>query len=313
MSGHTPVLLKEVIHYLDPKPGDTILDATINGGGHAMEILKAIGDEGLLVGIEQDAEILERLKAKIEKLGIKNVILINGNFRNLDKLLAPACRQAGLNKIIEKGLDGAIFDLGMSSLQFEPPDGGIGRGFSFQKDEPLLMTLKSDIGPDDLTARDIVNEWSEEDIANVLFGYGEERHSRRIAKGIVKARAEKRIETTFDLVEAIRTSVPAAYRNSGKINCCTRTFQALRIAVNDELKAAEEGIEKAWNLLAKGGRLAVISFHSLEDRIVKIFFKRAAKEGEGEILTKKPVTPSDEEKKSNPRSRSAKLRAVVKL
>ncbi len=333
---HTPVLLKEVIYYLNPEQGETILDATINGGGHAREILKAMGEKGRLIGIDQDAEILQRLKEGEGKLKGENLILINGNFRNLDKLLAPY----NINK-----LDGAIFDLGLSSIHLDPPDGGSGRGFSFRRNEPLLMTLKSDIAPDDLTAKDIVNDWSEEDIANVLFGYGEERYSRRIAKGIVAARAEKRIETTFDLAEIVRKSVPAAYRK-GRTDCCTKTFQALRIAVNDELKAAAEGIEKAWNMLARGGRLVVISFHSLEDRIVKNFFREVAEGsakygstklsaksdfaegstepflsaksdlaggGGGEILTKKPIVPSEEEIKANPRSRSAKLRAIVKL
>jgi len=295
---HISVLLKEVIYYLNPKPGDTILDATINGGGHARVILDAIGEKGKLIGIEQDTEIFENLEKKFGALH-DNVILINGNFRNLDESLS-------VNNI-EK-LDGAMFDLGFSSLQLD----GSGRGLSFQKDEPLLMTLRSDTGSSDLTAKDIVNEWGEKDISNVLFGYGEEKYSKRIAKGIVEARAEKQIETTFDLVEIIRESVPAVYKNNRRTNCCTKTFQALRIAVNDELAAAEEGIEKAWNLLGSGGRLVVISFHSLEDRIVKQFFKKLSNEGIGEILTKKPITPSDEEKQENPRARSAKLRAIIK-
>ncbi len=296
---HIPVLLKEVIYYLDPKPGDTILDATINGGGHAKEILRIIGENGRLIGIEQDAEILENLKSQISNLK-NNVILINGNFRDLDELLEP------LNI---KSINGALFDLGMSSVQLEDS----GRGFSFQKDESLIMSYKSELKSNDLTARDILNKWSERDIADVLYKYGEERYSRRIARRIVERRKEKQIETTFELVEIIRLSVPPAYRNNRRIHCATRTFQALRIVVNDELDAMREGIERAWGLISKDSKLVVISFHSLEDRIVKNFFRKIADEGQGQILTKKPVTPNEEEQKLNPRSRSAKLRAIKKI
>jgi len=292
-------LLKEVMEYLDPKPGDVILDATLNGGGHSEEILKAIGKKGRLIGIEQDAAVLGKLKSRIKGNELwDRATLMNGNFRNLDKLL-ELCEV--------KKLDGALFDFGLSSLQLEESD----RGFSFQRNAPLLMTFKSDPGPDDLTAADIVNDWDEKDIANVLYGYGGERHGRRIARSIVKAREEKRIETTFDLAEIVRRSVPAAYRK-GRIDCCTRTFQALRIAVNDELNAIEEGIKKAWEMLSAGSRIVAISFHSLEDRIVKVFFREEAKKEKGKILTKRPVVPSDEELFFNPRSRSAKLRAMEK-
>jgi 16S rRNA (cytosine1402-N4)-methyltransferase len=298
---HVPVLLKEAIYYLDPKPGDTILDATINGGGHARVIMQKIGEAGTLVGIDQDKKILENLKSEIRSTKSEtNLILINGNFRDLDELLK--------NKNI-KTINGAIFDLGMSSIQLEES----GRGFSFQKDEPLLMTYKSEIGPNDLTARDILNKWNEKEIADVLYKYGEERYSRRIARKITEIRREKPIKTTFDLVELIRLSVPSAYRNNRRIHCATRTFQALRIAVNDELNALPEGIKKAWKLLSIGSRLAVISFHSLEDRIVKNFFREMAQDGQGKILTKKPIVPTNEEQKLNPRSRSAKLRVMEKI
>lgn len=308
MRMHIPVLLKEVMEYLNPKPGDVILDATINGGGHAREILKKIGEEGTLIGIEQDSAILEKLKSEMGEL--ENVILINGNFRDLDELLVSAGRRTDLNKI--KKLNGALFDLGMSSLQLDSPPDIPGRGFSFQKDEPLLMNFKREIGPSDLTAADILNKWSEEDIREILYEYGEERYGRRIAAAIVKSRENRPIVTTFELVEIIRLSVPPNYRNSRKINCCTKTFQALRIAVNDELGAIEEGIAKAWKLLAPDARLAVISFHSLEDRIVKFFFRELREAGEGNVLTKKPVIASEDEAKENPRSRSAKLRVCEK-
>ncbi|MFA4890325.1 MAG: 16S rRNA (cytosine(1402)-N(4))-methyltransferase RsmH [Candidatus Paceibacterota bacterium] len=311
---HVPVLLKEAIEYLNPKEGDTILDATFGGGGHAAAICELIAPAGKLICLDQDKGTIKAAEIKFKKSKCK-VVLINENFRNLDK-------------VVEGKIDGAIFDLGFSSDQLIPPAGGPGRGFSFQKDEPLLMTLKSEIENRDLTAREIVNQWREEEIADVLYKYGEERYSRRIAKAIVERRSQpdkfilagkKAIETTFDLVDIIRSSVPAVYRNNRRINCATRTFQALRIAVNDELNALEEGLKKAWDKLEKEGRLVVISFHSLEDRIVKNFFRDKAKAdpnmraSKGKILTKKPVTPAEEEIKNNPRSRSAKMRAIIKL
>jgi len=294
---HIPALLKESTEFLNPKSGDVILDATINGGGHSEEILKMIGEKGRLIGIDRDGEVLDKLKEKWKDR--KNVLLARDNFRNLDKVLESLK--------IEK-INGAIFDIGVSSSQIDES----GRGFSFQKDEPLLMTMKAEIEPGDLTAQEIVNNWSEKDLADVIWKYGEERFSRRIAKGIARRREAKKFETTAELVDAIRESVPSFYRNSRKINCATRTFQALRIAVNDELEALKDGMEKAWNFLERDGRLAVVSFHSLEDRIVKNYFKELAAKNEGKILTKKPVIPSEEEVKNNPRSRSAKLRAIEK-
>lgn len=297
---HIPVLLNESLEYLDPRPGDIILDGTIGGGGHAEKILEKIGEKGKLVGLDQDEKSLEFLKSKVQnRKSWPNAILINENFRNLDKALE--------SRGIEK-LNGAIFDIGLSSSQLEES----GRGFSFQKDEPLLMTMRAIIGPDDLTAMDIVNKRNEKELEEIIRNFGEERFSKRIAENIVKRRRVKLIGTTFDLVDVIREAVPAQYRNNRRINCATRTFQALRIAVNDELGALKEGMEKAWRFLDKGGRLAVISFHSLEDRIVKNYFKEKKASGEGKILTKKPVVPAREEIKSNPRSRSAKLRAIEK-
>ena len=298
---HKPVLLKETIHYLDPKEGETIIDTTVNGGGHAREILKAMNWKGRVVGIDQDAEVLEKLASEVKERGWeKNIILINGNFRDLDRLLAHY-------KI--KEADGILFDLGMSSNQLELS----GRGFSFQRNEPLVMTFKSSIAPSDLTARDIVNKWSEKDIAEILRKYGEERFAGRIARGIVEARQRREIRTTFDLVEIVARSVPASYRRNPYRHFCTKTFQALRIAVNDELAAFEEGLKKAWEHLKPGGRAVVISFHSLEDRIAKNFFREKRNEGEAEILTRKPLEPSEEEKNLNPRARSAKLRAAKKI
>ena len=180
------------------------------------------------------------------------------------------------------------------------------------KDEPLLMTMKENPGSEDLIARDIVNDWGEKNLADIIYGYGEERFSRRIAKGIVEARKKAKIMTTLDLVKVIEQAVPAGYRK-GKINCATKTFQALRIAVNDELNTLKIGLEKGCKVLKKGGRMSVISFHSLEDRIVKNFYKEKQKSEEVRLINKKPVMARVEEIKNNPRSRSAKLRVLEKI
>ena len=297
---HDPVLLKEVVEYLDPQKDDVILDATINGGGHSKAILEKIEKKGTLVGIDQDESLIEDLISNFQfPISKKNVILLNGNFRDLDELL----NSAGIKKI-----NGALFDLGMSSRQLAES----GRGFSFQKDEPLAMTFKSELGPNDLTAKEILNRWNKDDIYEILKNYGEERFAKRISEEIVTRRKRKKFETTFDLVEAIRDSVPVFYAK-GRIHFATKTFQALRIEVNDELEAIEEGLAKSWNMLEKGGRIVVISFHSLEDRIVKNFMRGKKESEEGQVFTKKPVVAGNEERNLNPRSRSAKLRAIKKL
>ncbi len=296
---HVPVLVKEVIAHLNPKKGEVIVDATIGNAGHAIEILKKIGASGRLIGLDQDAGSLETARVNLQAAGFKNVDLANENFRELDKVLEHL-------KI--KEVNGVLMDIGINSDQLELS----GRGFSFLKDEPLLMTMKNNLGPNDLTAREIVNKWSEKELADIIFKYGEERFSRRIARNIVEKRKRKPIETTLELVEIIRLSVPPNYRNSKRLHCATRTFQALRITVNDELGALMEGLGKAWMALGKEGRLVVISFHSLEDRIVKNYFRELAKNEEGKILTKKPIVPTEAEEKDNPRSRSAKLRAIEK-
>jgi 16S rRNA (cytosine1402-N4)-methyltransferase len=299
---HTPVLLKEVICFLEPRPGDTVVDATVNGGGHAMAILKIIGRNGVLIGIDQDQEVIRRLKEEIkdkkaERVG--NIILINGNFRNLDKLLEPF-------KI--KIINGVLFDLGLSSYQIEYS----ARGFSYlRSNEPLLMNFKNPLDPDDLTAREILNKWPEKEIFRILKEYGEEKYSRRISREIVKARRRKPLESTGDFLDLIKKSLPRRWY-PGK-HPAKRSFQALRIAVNDELGALKEGLENSWRLLSSKGRMVVISFHSLEDRIVKGFFKEKEKNGEGQIQTPKPVVPTRRELEKNPRSRGAKLRSIVKI
>jgi len=297
---HKPVLLNEVIKFLDPKPGNIILDATVDGGGHAIAIAEKVLPNGKLIGIEQDNGILEELKLKIENQYPEfknNNILINGNFRDIDKLLES------LNISV---LDGVLYDLGMSSLQLEES----GRGFTFLKDEPLLMTYKFPVQSGDLTAKEILNTWSEKEIADILFHYGEERYSRRIAGSIVGRRARGPFQSTFELAALVKQSVP--YRPFHRIHPATKTFQALRIAVNDELKAISESLEKAWQFMIPGSRLVIISFHSLEDRIAKNFLKNKKQEGEAGIKTPKPITASEEEISLNLRSRSAKLRAAVK-
>jgi len=248
-----------------------------------------------------DRDAIERATKKLEKAGA-DFALVMENFRNLDKALEKLATDG---KIKNPSADRILFDLGWSSNQFELS----GRGFSFMRDEPLVMTLSAE--PALITAHDIVNGWEEEVIADVLYGYGEEQFSRRIARGIVKAREKGEIKTTGELVTIIEKAVPAFYRNK-KTHPATKTFQALRIAVNDELGALREGLEKAWLALNPGGRLAVITFHSIEDRIVKRMLREKASADLGKLVTKKPSIPSKEELKANPRSRSAKLRIIQK-
>lgn len=292
---HIPVLLKESIDLLKPKEGRMFVDATINGGGHSEEILKIMEQGAVLTGIDQDEDLINSLKNKFQKeIGEKRLILINGNFGDLKNLL--------------KGKpDGIIFDLGMSSYHLEKS----GRGFSFQKDEPLIMTYGGD-WRNKLTAKEILNTWNREELEKILREYGEERFAKRIAEAIAEERKVKQFDTTSELANIILRITPAKYKRM-KIHPATRTFQALRIAVNDELNVLNEGLNQAFEILKPGGRIVVISFHSLEDRIVKNFFRQKKQENQGEILTKKPIQPSVEEIRRNPRSRSAKLRAILKI
>lgn len=294
---HIPVLLKEVIELLNLKEGDIVVDATLNRGGHSKEICKIIGKDGTLIGIDLDQKALNeaRENLKSEKC---NKILRHNNFRDLDKVL---------KELDIKSVNAILLDLGFSSNQIEESK----RGFSFQRIEPLLMTLNDNPKEDELTAEEIVNKWEEENIADIIYGYGEEKFSRRIAKKIVESREEKPIKTTQDLVEIIEKAVPDWYKRK-KIHFATKTFQALRIVVNDEIKALEEVLPKAFNLLKSRGRVAVISFHSIEDRIVKRFFKKLKDAKSGMIITKKPIIPNKDEILKNSRSRSAKLRIFEK-
>jgi 16S rRNA (cytosine1402-N4)-methyltransferase len=294
---HIPVLLKEVMDGLNLQEGDVVVDGTINRGGHSKEICKLIGESGTLIGIDLDQGALDETAKNLKDAKCK-IILEKDNFRNLDKVI----EKAGIEKV-----DAILIDLGFSSNQMDESS----RGFSFQKNEPLLMTLKDNPTEEDLTAKEIVNSWDEENIADVIYGYGEETFSRQIAKKIVEERKEKRIETTQNLVEVIEKAVPSWYKHK-KIHFATKTFQALRITVNDEIGALKEVLPKAMDALKDGGRVAIISFHSIEDRVVKQFFRSQKDAGMGIIVTKKPIAPERAEVIENPRARSAKLRVFEK-
>ncbi|MFA5754877.1 MAG: 16S rRNA (cytosine(1402)-N(4))-methyltransferase RsmH [Candidatus Paceibacterota bacterium] len=277
---HIPVLLKEVIDGLNPQPNGNYIDCTLSSGGHTKEILKRNGPNGKVLGIEIDREIFEKT-IKDERL-----IAVNDSYINLERIIA----ENNFNDV-----SGILLDVGMSSYHVDSSE----RGFSFNKDEPLVMTYG-----DGVTAEEIINEYSEAEIEKILREYGEEKFSKRIAKKICEERKRRKIKSTFQLVEIIRKIVPYS-----KIHPATRTFQALRISANDELNNIERVLPQALEALNKGGGLLVISFHSLEDRIVKNFMKN-----EGlEVITKKPIVPTEEEIITNPRSRSAKLRIAIKI
>lgn len=294
---HIPVLLHEAVEGLNARRGKVAVDATLGAGGHARLICERLGNGGRLLAIDADRTSLLRAAAFAREGGCE-VIPMLGNFRDLTALL----QEAGISKI-----DAILFDLGVRSNQLEDS----GRGFSFKKPEPLIMTFAADAGPETLTACDVVNDWSEEHLADIFRGFGEERHAAKIARAIVLRREERPIETSTELGDIIVEAVPPAYRR-GKIHPATRAFQAIRIAVNDELGALRAGLAAAWNALSLEGRMAVISFHSLEDRIVKNFMRDKARAGEAWLLTKKPIVPSEVEAAANPRARSAKLRIVEK-
>lgn len=292
---HKTVLLHEAIDGLSLKADAVVIDATFGGGGHSELICTKLGRSGRLIALDADESAFVAAKEIVRN--DTRVTLINRNFREIDEVV----KEAGLHAV-----DAVLADLGWRIEQFE--DGG--KGFSFQKDEPLAMTYgKQTDYP--FTARDIVNDWSEEVLTDVLIGYGEERFARRIVRGIIAAREIAPIETSGQLAEIIGNAVPSFYRH-GRTNAATRTFQALRIATNDELEALREFITKALNILNPGGRLAIITFHSIEDRIVKHTFRSLEHDHYGRVLTKKAIVPTDAELEENPRARSAKLRIFEK-
>lgn len=321
---HVSVLLHEVIKYLDPKSGENFVDATVNGGGHAKAILSRISPAGKLLGIDMDSDLIEALKVKSKNEKVKNLILVHGNFADISGLVrennfGPACP---VRKGVSNGVNGALFDLGMSSYHIDQSAGG----FSFMKDEPLDMRfsrtdptssrqwsgLRGASADNSLTAEEIINKWPERELARIFKEYGEEPQAKKIARIIVEARVKNKIKTTGDLVGILRHQV-SSVRHLVSNKTLARVFQALRIAVNNELENISRGLAGAWSVLEPGGRIAVISFHSLEDRIVKNFFKEKKSEGQAEILTPKPVQPTEYEIQSNPRSRSAKMRVIRKL
>jgi 16S rRNA (cytosine1402-N4)-methyltransferase len=286
---------EEIIRFFNPQPGEDFVDCTVGLGGHAMAILERNKPDGSVLGIDFDSAILENLKRKISGTDLeRRLILVCDNFANLETI----AKNHGFT-----GVSGVLFDLGLSSWHLEAS----GRGFSFWRDEPLDMRYSRQKG--DLTAEIIVNTWSLRDIEYVLRVYGEERFAHRIAREIVNSRP---LRTTVDLVMAVERATPAWYHRR-KTHFATKTFQALRIAVNNELENLEKALPQALGILRSGGKLAVIAFHSLEDRIIKNFLKAKAKEGAVKILTKKPVRPLKEEIAQNPRARSAKLRVAVKF
>lgn len=297
MTIHKPVLLNEAIEGLNLKSGDMFFDGTLGGGGHSQKVCEIFGKSVKIIGIDKDSEAIRTANHKFKNLDC-DFNFQNDSFRNLDKVL---------DNLNIESVNAILLDLGLSSDQLENSV----RGFTFKKDEPLIMTFSVKNDESTVTAKIILNEWSEETIADILFGYADERYAKRIAQKIIERRKIKPIEKTFDFVEIIRSAVPSRYQ-TGKIHFATKTFQAIRIAVNDEIETLKNGLTKGYERLADKGRIAVISFHSTEDRIVKNFFKERKYLREGSIIAKKPITASKKELIENPRARSAKLRIFEK-
>ncbi len=294
---HTTVLLNEAIDALALTETSVVVDATGGAGGHSLRILEVLKKGGTLIVLDADPKNIEELQKRVGGHDA-HIHYVCGNFREIAKHVATL----GITQV-----DAVLADLGWSSDQFELG----GKGFSFQKNEPLIMTY-GDPATYSFTARDIVNDWREESIADVLYAYADEHFSRRIAEKICEVRKVRPIETTDELVAVVKDAIPKRFQ-SRRINPATKTFQALRIAVNDELDALKDMIEGSYAILKPQGRIAVITFHSIEDRIVKNIFKEKGVLGEGNVLTKKPLIASEEELKVNPRARSAKLRILEKI
>ncbi len=292
MKIHVPVMVAEVIEHLNLAPGKIIIDATLGGGGHSLEVLKRIGPSGRLIAIDRDQTALEGARQRLVQYA-GQCQFIHGNFKDIDKI-------AGDLKI--RKVDGILIDLGVSSMQLEDPE----RGFSFQADGPLDMRMDKDSY---ISAYDLVNNLNEEELSHLLWNFGEERFHNRIARFLVKEREKHPITSTLELSSIVCRAMPPRFRHQ-RIHPATRTFQAVRIAVNRELEALQETIGKAVDLLDKNGRICIISFHSLEDRIVKHTFKDLQLQGTINIITPKPLTPSEEEVRQNSASRSSKLRAA---
>ena len=297
---HSPVLLRQTTHLLALHSGYQVIDCTVGEGGHAREMLKAIGSKGKLLALDADKENIARARVNLKEFA--NTVFVNSNFVHLKDIAAQ--QQFDSVKAI-------LMDLGWSMSQFE----NSGRGFSFLRDEPLDMRLQisqiSNLKSQNLTASEILNDWPEEDVGRVLREYGEEKRWKEIARAIIKYRKKQPFKTTLQLVEVVKESGIRNYESG--INPATKTFQALRIAVNDELNNLKKVLPQAIELLEKGGRLAIITFHSLEDRIVKQFFQNVNQQNKIKLITKKPVVAEFEEMEINPRARSAKLRVIEKI
>ena len=285
-------MVEEVMTFLRCEPGRTYVDATLGGGGHASEILKRTAPDGVLIGMEWDEDALSEATRALKPFGDR-VRIVRENFIQLPNLMR------------DESVDGILLDLGLSSIQLEKE----GRGFSFRGDSPLDMRMDQRM---DQTAADLVNRLSSDELEHIISHYGEERWAKRIAEAIVQQREREPIRTTEALRKVVYRTIPKRF-HSRRIDPATRTFQALRIRVNEELENLKKILDTGWKILKRGGRICVISFHSLEDRMIKQTFRRLEKEGEMRILTKKPVTPSEEEQKENPRSRSAKLRCAERI
>ena len=289
---HKPVLLNEIIEYLNLKENKLIIDCTIGEGGHAKKILESLGPSGILLGIDQDQDALVAARERLAPFG-KRVDLIWGNFANLEKIL----REKEMGKV-----GGILFDLGVSSLQLNRKE----RGFSFLREGPLDMRMNK---AQRINASHLINKTSYKELQNILYEFGEERWAKRIARAIVREREQTPVTTTIQLARIIERAVP--YR--GRIHPATRTFLALRLRINGELENLREILPPTVDSLKKKGRICIISYHSLEDRIVKNSFRDFAHQGKLKILTKKPITPTIEEVRVNPRSRSAKLRVGERI
>lgn len=294
---HVPVMVEEICGWLNPLPGGTYVDCTLGAGGTSLKILEKSGNNAHIIGLDRDSEAIAYAKKTLKKFGAL-VKIFNGNFSHIKEFV----HEAGYERV-----DGIVFDLGVSSLQLDRSE----RGFSFSLSGPLDMRMDQTQGA---TAADLINYLPEKELANVIFDYGEERYSRRIARAIVQARQMGPIQTTQALVAVLEAALPLPYKK-GRLHFATRTFQALRIRVNRELDLLEPALRDAVELLKEGGRVCVVAFHSLEDRIVKHVF-RSMTQGEHpriSLLTKKPSIPSETEIRSNPRARSAKLRVAERL
>ncbi len=290
--GHVPVLVEEVMTFLRCEPGRTYIDATLGGGGHASEILKRTAPDGVVIGMEWDEEALSEARNTLMPFGDR-VKIFRENFVHLPDFVRA------------ESVDGVLFDLGLSSIQVEKAE----RGFSFREEGPLDMRMDQRINR---TAADLINDLSSEELEYTLSRFGEERWTKRIARAIVQERERDPIRTTQTLRKIVHAAIPRRY-HSRRIDPATRTFQAFRIRLNEELDNLGKILESGWKVLKRGGRVCIISFHSLEDRMVKEAFRRREKQGDLRILTKKPVVPSEEEQRKNPRSRSAKLRCAERM